>query len=878
MARQIPEQIILVGGTNLNRDTRVIRKDQTALTQNAFPVVPGILHKRPGITGMRLAINGNTNRFFPLDLGIAPEQCGAQLMAHLHKWDSTTPIHLLTASSFNVEDSSLTNGITQSLGTWQPAYEPVQFVLYRGQCLAIVPGLEGFWQLTKPRVEAMPYTWVKCTFDWPPLVTTGQTQSAPVTPRVAFPYKQRMMYLNFGAGMGHWAIVADLTSTNADILEEDRTPVHTVVGTDVLAVNGRHLEFSAIEGEAIVAGAEITLSSLGSQIDSMAMILTEKSCLFMSGNILQTTESGGTTPATQLGTAQANRVNFDCGCVSANTLVKTPYGHIWAGPDDVWMLKGNVPERIGTNIRPALLACPTAERKYWSAAYANGKYILSLIITPARTEAGDAVGDMNTYVHQQWWLDMQDGPPADALTARWYGPMVSPFLGVSGIEGPILSFRDSDGTQRAISLVAGTSFNNGTFLVDYTNGASGQDILASGVSSGLPWTPNTAYVFGDVVRPDTNITTQGSTGRIYVCTGSGTSAGTEPTWPTSNGGTVVDGGVTWAEIIGSANPALQQRQGGEFKIDVRSPDTALQDYVHEKLLRRVDVNLAAMAKANVSLTVLSNQGQHLATLGPVTVGGNPLSLGVMSLSDVINSGEAEARAFRPDEDELVAGRQFQIKFQDSNGYIIDDSNDHLIVSWVNTDFSVLTPVYPIQVALTHGEYANIDAILTEIVAKLNAQYLIMPTNSGGATIASNAWSFDSAYDDTFPYFTRLSLAYGGSAGNASGIGFFHDSVDTDVVASVIFGVDTGTFYGKRCRTLLAMLGFDTAQNAFQTFVGTANLPATTLGAVATLTATPVNIDGIQIVQQYNSVELAIITANKVIQPKSVPPLKGSNRS
>lgn len=53
---------------------------------------------------------------------------------------------------------------------------------------------------------------------------------------------------------------------------------------------------------------------------------------------------------------------------------------------------------------------------------------------------------------------------------------------------------------------------------------------------------STAYVVGDTRRPSA------SNGYLYKCVVAGTSGGTGPTWPTTIGLTVVDGGVTWANM------------------------------------------------------------------------------------------------------------------------------------------------------------------------------------------------------------------------------------------------------------------------------------------------------------------------------------------
>ena len=62
--------------------------------------------------------------------------------------------------------------------------------------------------------------------------------------------------------------------------------------------------------------------------------------------------------------------------------------------------------------------------------------------------------------------------------------------------------------------------------------------------SGATWLVNTAYLVNDYVQPTTP-----NNNFTYRCTTAGTShANTEPTWPTTAGGTVNDGTVTWTAV------------------------------------------------------------------------------------------------------------------------------------------------------------------------------------------------------------------------------------------------------------------------------------------------------------------------------------------
>lgn len=107
------------------------------------------------------------------------------------------------------------------------------------------------------------------------------------------------------------------------------------------------------------------------------------------------------------------------------------------------------------------------------------------------------------------------------------------------------------------SYTVGSTQDTAQYLNDVVTGGVGVETTGSGYSAGgvalasktVTYTAanswgtsranSTAYAVGDVVRPATG------NGFVYQATSAGTTAGSIPTYPTTIGQTVADGGVTW---------------------------------------------------------------------------------------------------------------------------------------------------------------------------------------------------------------------------------------------------------------------------------------------------------------------------------------------
>jgi hypothetical protein len=222
--------------------------------------------------------------------------------------------------------------------------------------------------------------------------------NADFRPRVAAPYKQRMVWANF-------------ESQATDLVWSD---VDNILQVGDSALTDYKISVPSMRGDEIVAAVEIMQSGAGTLLDSAFLILGRQSSVIIVGEP-EHTESNS---VQMRGTTDILIPSQQFGCASSNTLVRTEHGIVWADKDDVWAFaSGQLPVRIGTKIRPALKASPPGGRHLWFAAYHDGIYRLAIL----GAEQHDF--DIATGCREQWWLDLRDGMPRNWQEARWYGPM-----------------------------------------------------------------------------------------------------------------------------------------------------------------------------------------------------------------------------------------------------------------------------------------------------------------------------------------------------------------------------------------------------------------------------------------------------------------------
>jgi len=113
-------------------------------------------------------------------------------------------------------------------------------------------------------------------------------------------------------------------------------------------------------------------------------------------------------------------------------------------------------------------------------------------------------------------------------------------LDLSGFTSPLVGTANT--TEDSNGHLYISTYQNEFYPLIYKsidNGDNWTDIFSP--ASCKAWVAETVYTVGEIVRPPT------VNNKLYYCTVAGISGSSEPTFPTTSGGTVEDGGVTWKE-------------------------------------------------------------------------------------------------------------------------------------------------------------------------------------------------------------------------------------------------------------------------------------------------------------------------------------------
>lgn len=382
-----PFPIDISGGVNLLKDPRRVGANEVVYAQNLVPSDPGVYRTRPAIAfaGQALTPSSGGTLATVMDALLQPilPARGDLVATAIFPVGVSSNDTILFSGNSELSITQATLGV-RNLRPWMVTLAGKVFVLGG-------PGASATARTVEFSVDPSTHDLLQANFAF------AGTGNGAVRPRLVAGYRSRYVWANFGTGYENTLVFSD-------------NFVPGTVGNDVLASNGRNVSLvSTYDGDEIVGVVEVMTSNVGSPAQAALLVLRRRSAFLLTGEPDQTT--GGTNSLV------VNRLAVDAGCASPWTIVKTPYGTIWASEDDVWLMDvGSVPRPIGIKIRKALRQSPPGLLYRWTAAYFDGFYRLAVYSEGQGPTELDPLGE-------QWWLDLRDGAPRSHADARWWGPM-----------------------------------------------------------------------------------------------------------------------------------------------------------------------------------------------------------------------------------------------------------------------------------------------------------------------------------------------------------------------------------------------------------------------------------------------------------------------
>lgn len=544
---------------------------------------------------------------------------------------------------------------------------------------------------------------------------------------VNFSYKSN----DFGTGNGSFnpegaAVVRDRVVywKGSNVYFSDKNDPLTI-GAD--AESSRSINVATEEQESITAVAELSTSADGSPVQSVVACWTRTRCILLLG---EPGESNAQTAEEIFGSLQINRLNIEAGCVSPATVVRTPYGTIWAGMDDVWFMPfGSLPKRIGTGLRTLLQGQPQNLAWKLHAEYYDNKYRLAMFAP------GQGPDEFSPCQHQ-WWLDLTDGPPNDANEAKWYGPMVfnnadtngslSGYTGGTwcmardvraGQEGRLFSLQRVDVPDGQV-----VAPNVGINIMTLANfdAFTGADVCSPSSERAI-WQAGYAFAEGDVMYAPSKL----AYSRLLklVCTTAGTSGVSEPDWD-SAAPSLTDGTVTWhveywngAHACSVGVPTLQ-RESDQVPWSILSREFTLGDPMVDKLLDGAEFGYSANDATKLTYNSHPRQAETSKLLVPAFGETTPNT-------DNLWTGARywQSRLLSPDPTKRFRAKSATWQCAQIPGFVIQAGVDDSITVWAGA--------VEIPVTIPAGFYAELNSVGSAIVAAIaTATGLVVDSSMG----------------------------------------------------------------------------------------------------------------------------------------------------
>lgn len=669
-------------GINLLRDIRYVGEGELTYAKNFVPTKSGMAGKRlgrglmNGASGLPVAIGWQS----PLSLYVTDVPNADFLMVGRSITATST---IAGVQVFNYAGGGALVGANY---TSVPARRP-QGVNFNKK-LYLVSGPGAYLSLTSGLATSGVILQLSTlnTLELAPL-TFSTAQSLAVEPRLLAAYRQRMVYADFGAGKEDWLIFSDRQDP-------------TAISAEVLAANGRNFRLGGTPGRC-TAIREALLTSTGTPTETVLLAFKERAMYIIQGEpgLTFATTPGPGSPATHVeGSLSVQRVNTDAGCSSPETIVNTPYGLLWAGPDDVWFMReGSVPMRVGSNIRPALEATPADKRYLWHASYFNGFYRLSVFADGQGPTDDSPCGE-------QYWLDLRDGLEKGP---RWWGPMV--YKSVPGLAVPtwtantayVLGNYVNNGGQIYVCAVGGTSAGSG--------GPTGTG--AGIIDNTVTWNWHGPYLELTGSRMQALDTRDGRQATLISLEFNWTEQSYLHSYDVPPSGRDGDalGGFT-----GSIFP--WHLDDTEIDVELRTAELDDGDPGTEKTYQGTEVLLATSETVQLAVETQFDGGARVTTDEEAIISSSQFVLDASVLDTGLLTREFRAHTIHPNEGTRPYGRTLRQRIYDRPGYVIDETNNilHFLVQIapVNVRFFTIT--------LTSGFYSDISSLLTSVCAQMSA--------------------------------------------------------------------------------------------------------------------------------------------------------------